>query len=507
MATSLVVKVNEADNVAIALQELKQGTEATPGVIAQQDIPQAHKVTLVDLAQGEQVIRYGVTLGTVKKDTPAGSWIDEDSLDLPEPPGLDRLAWGTRIVEDLPTPPRTTWEGFRNPAGGFAGTRNYLGIQTTVQCVAGVVNEAVAKIRSEILPRYPHVDDVVAINHDYGCGVAIDARDAHIPQRIIRNIAKHPNFGGEFMLVGLGCEKFTVERFCEDEPELNCHENVIVLQECRGHADMIEQICAMAERKLAKLDQRRRETLPLSDLMVGMQCGGSDAFSGVASNPAIGYCADLLVAGGGTALFSEVTEVRDGVAFIAARCRDQKTADDLADAMRWYDTYLKEQDVDRSANPTPGNHAGGISNIVEKAMGSIAKSGTSPIVEVLQFGERPTKHGLIYAATPASDFFCGPCQLASGIGAEIFTTGRGTPYNLPVAPVLKVCSRSEVKAMWPDLIDIDAGSISRGEATIPEVGTKLFCLLLDVVSGKQQACAESCGIANDLCVFNPAPIT
>ena len=152
--------------------------------------------------------------------------------------------------------------------------------------------------------------------------MAIDARDAHIPQRIIRNIAKHPNFGGEFMLVGLGCEKFTVERFCEDEPELNCPENVIVLQECRGHADMIEQICAMAERKLAKLDQRRRETLPLSDLMVGMQCGGSDAFSGVASNPAIGYCADLLVAGGGTALFSEVTEVRDGVAFIAARCRE-----------------------------------------------------------------------------------------------------------------------------------------------------------------------------------------
>lgn len=269
----------------------------------------------------------------------------------------------------------------------------------------------------------------------------------------------------------------------------------------------MDKICAMAETKLKRLNERRRVTLPLSDLLIGAQCGGSDAFSGVASNPSIGYCVDLLVAGGGTAMFSEVTEVRDGVYLLAHRCVDEPTEKKLAAEMRWYDEYLDRGGADRSANPTPGNKKGGLSNIVEKAMGSIAKSGRSPIVEVLSPGERPTKHGLIYAATPASDLCCGPCQLASGMGAELFTTGRGTPYSLAAAPVLKVCSRSEVAAQWPDLIDVNAGPVSSGERTIEEVGTELFLLLIDVVSGRKKSHAEEHGLANDLCVFNPAPIT
>ena len=175
--------------------------------------------------------------------------------------------------------------------------------------------------------------------------------------------------------------------------------------------------------------------------------------------------------------------------------------------MRWYDEYLARGGADRSANPTPGNKKGGLSNIVEKAMGSIAKSGTSPIVEVLSPGERPSKHGLIYATTPASDIVCGPCQLASGIGAQLFTTGRGTPYGLAAIPVLKICSRSEVKDMWPDLIDVNAGPISSGERTIADVGTELFGMLIDCVSGRSKSLAERHGLANDLCIFNPAPIT
>lgn len=508
MNAALYVKINERDNVGIALHDIAAGTDVGDGIIARSDIPQAHKIALEHIPQGGDVVRYGVTLGYAKEDTPAGTWINETSLDLPTPPPLDEMEWGTNIVTDLPTPPVTTWEGYAPlEPGGYGGTRNILGIQTTVQCVAGVVNAAIERIKRDILPKYPNVDGVVAVNHAYGCGVAINATDAYIPQRIIRNIARHPNFGGEFMLVGLGCEKFTPEMFCEDRPEDNNPDNVIILQECHGFEDMMNQICAMAETKLARLNERRRQTLPLSDLLLGVQCGGSDAFSGVASNPSIGYCADLLVSGGGTVMFSEVTEVRDGVYLIAQRCQDEATKQKLADEMRWYDDYLARGGADRSANPTPGNKKGGLSNIVEKAMGSIAKSGTSPIVEVLSPGERPTKHGMIYAATPASDLCCGPCQLASGMGAEVFTTGRGTPYSLAAAPVLKICSRSEVAEQWPDLIDIDAGPVSSGARTIEDVGTELFRLLIDVVSGRKKSHAETHGLANDLCVFNPAPIT
>ncbi len=508
MGSSVYVKVNEADNVAIALHDIREGADIGAGVTAQHDIPQAHKVTLANIPKGGAVVRYGVALGHVKEDTPAGSWINEDSLDLPTPPALDEMEWGTDINSDLPTPPVTTWEGY--PAveeGGYAGTRNLLGIQTTVQCVTGVVNVAVDRIKRELLPKYPHVDGVVAINHAYGCGVAINARDAYIPKRILRNIARHPNFGGELMVVSLGCEKFSPEMFLEDRPEDNNPDNVIILQNEHGFDAMVDAIMQMADKKLAKLERRRRVTLPLSELLVGMECGGSDAFSGVASNPAIGYCADLLVSGGGTVMFSEVTEVRDAVYLLAKRCVDEPTMRKLADEMRWYDNYLDLGGADRSANPTPGNHAGGLSNIVEKAMGSIAKGGTAPIVEVLSPGERPSKHGLIYAATPASDIVSGPCQLASGMGAQCFTTGRGTPYGLAMVPVLKVCSRSEVKQNWPDLIDVNAGPISSGERTIAEVGTELFEKLIDCVSGRDKSFAEKHGIANDLCIFNPAPIT
>lgn len=233
------------------------------------------------------------------------------------------------------------------------------------------------------------------------------------------------------MVVALGCEKLTVDRILGDQD--NNGGNVIVLQELEGFDAMIRAVMEMAERKLARLNERRRETLPLSDLCIGIQCGGSDAFSGITSNPAAGFAADLLVKAGATVLFSEVTEVRDGVHILAERCVSEEVCKKLGNEMAWYDNYLNKGQVDRSANPTPGNKKGGLSNIVEKAMGSITKSGTSPIVEVLAPGEKPGRKGLIFAATPASDFVCGAMQLASGITLQVFTTGRGTPYGLAAA--------------------------------------------------------------------------
>lgn len=501
---SLLVKVHNSDNVAIAVKPLPAGTEIE-GLHINQDIPQAHKVALEDIPTGSPVIRYGVILGYAMNPIKKGDWINEFMLELPTPPSVDDMEYGKNIVTDLPNPPVTTFEGYENPDGGYAGTRNILGISTTVQCVTGVLNVAVKKMKEELLPKYPNVDDIVPINHAYGCGVAINAPEAKVPIRALRNLAKHPNFGGQLMVIGLGCEKFTVEMLL-DEADIT-PENVIILQEKKGFDAMIDALMEMADRKLAILNQRKRTTLPLSKLCIGMQCGGSDAFSGVTANPSAGYAADMLVKGGATVMFSEVTEVRDGVHYLAERCVNAEVRDKLAAEMRWYDNYLAEGEVDRSANPTPGNKKGGLCNIVEKAMGSIAKSGTSPIVEVLSPAEKPSRHGLIYAATPASDIVCGPCQLASGITLQVFMTGRGTPYGLAAAPVIKVCSRNEMKDMWQDLIDVNAGPIATGEATIQEIGTDLFNKIIAVASGKDQSFAEKYKLHNDLCIFNPAPIT
>lgn len=506
MSAPLVIKVTDKDNVAIAVQDIAADTLVLPGLTAREPIPQAHKIALTDIPKGGEIIRYGVVLGYAKDAIPMGSWINEHMLDLPESPALDNMPFGTNLVpvEDLPDPPRKTWMGYRNKTGP-AGTRNLLGIVTTVQCAAGVVRVAVERIKKELLPQYPHVDGVVAVNHPYGCGVAINAPMAVIPIRAITNVIRHPNFGGEIMVVGLGCEKLTYDRVLP--PEDITPENCLTLQDWKGHDAMMQAILDMAETKLKKLDQRRREELPLSELLIGMQCGGSDAFSGLTANPSAGYAADLLVKGGGTVMFSEVTEVRDGVHMLAARCPDAHTRDRLAEEMKWYDDYLDAGGVDRDANPTPGNKKGGLANIVEKAMGSIAKSGTSPIVEVLSPAEKPTKHGLIYAATPASDIVCGPSQVASGIGLQVFMTGRGTPYGLDVAPVIKVCSRNEMKDHWFDLIDVSAGPVATGEATIAEVGTEIFNLILDVASGVKEPYSDQYGFHNDMCIFNPAPIT
>jgi galactarate dehydratase len=500
-----LIKIDSSDNVAILTEDARKGTVFPQGIILREDIPQAHKVALQDLKKGEAVRRYGVVLGYLLCDIQKGEWIDETSLELPLQPSLDEMEYGISCPEFSAEPPVSTFEGYDNGPGCYAGTRNLLAITTTVQCVSGVVDQLVALIRKNLLPKYPGVEDVVAINHAYGCGVAINAPDAQIPIRSIRNLIRNPNFGGQLMVVGLGCEKLTVDKLLKSE-EIN-KDNVLILQDYPGYGPMMDALLAMAETKLKVLNERKRTELPLSKLCVGMQCGGSDAFSGITANPSAGYASDLLVKAGSTVMFSEVTEVRDGVHLLSARCVDKEVRDKLAEEIGWYDDYLAKGLVDRSANPTPGNKKGGLSNIVEKAMGSIAKSGHSPIVEVLGPGEVPTRHGLIFAATPASDIVCGPSQLASGIALQVFMTGRGTPYGLREAPVIKVCSRDDLKQHWDDLIDLNAGGIATGKETVEEVGLRLFNLIIEVASGQKKTLAEQYGLYNFLCVFNPAPIT
>jgi galactarate dehydratase len=238
-----------------------------------------------------------------------------------------------------------------------------------------------------------------------------------------------------------------------------------------------------------------------------VQCGGSDAFSGVTANPAVGFCTDLLVRAGASVMFSETTEVRDGIAQLTSRAATPEIAEALIREMAWYDAYLKRGSVDRSANTTPGNKAGGLSNIVEKAMGSIVKSGSQAISGVLSPGEKLKAKGLTYCATPASDFICGTLQLAAGMNLHVFTTGRGTPYGLAEVPVIKVATRTELATRWHDLMDINAGTIADGSKTIVDVGWEMFHLMLEVASGRKKTWAEHWKLHNALTLFNPAPVT
>jgi galactarate dehydratase len=483
------------------------------GLVLRDQVPQGHKVALVDLPDKSAVLRYGIPIGYALKDIPAGSWVHERLLDMPSARALDNLPIATVKPEPLPPLEGYTFEGYRN-ADGSVGTRNILAITTTVQCVSGVVEFAVKRIKNELLPRYPHVDDVVGLEHTYGCGVAIDAEGAEIPIRTLRNISLNPNFGGEVMVVSLGCEKLQPERLMPPGAiPINDHRgeslDVVCLQDDAhvGFMSMVDDIMHTAKRHLERLNLRRRETVPASELVVGVQCGGSDAFSGVTANPAVGYCTDLLVRAGASVMFSEVTEVRDGIDQLTSRATTPDVAQAMIREMAWYDAYLARGRADRSANTTPGNKKGGLSNIVEKAMGSIVKSGSAPISGVLSPGDKLTQKGLIYAATPASDFFCGTLQLAAGMNLHVFTTGRGTPYGLAEVPVIKVATRSDLARRWHDLMDVNAGTIADGTQTIEEVGTALFELMLEVASGRKKTWAEHWKLHNALVLFNPAPVT
>jgi galactarate dehydratase len=506
------IHLHPDDNVAIVINEqgVAVGGQFPDGLVTVEAVPQSHKVTLVDIPAGGAVLRYGTVIGYALNPIPRGSWVKEEMINIPEAPGLDDLPMATMKVQAAEPLEGYTFEGFRNP-DGTVGTRNILGVTTTVQCVTGVLDHCVDRVRKEILPKYPNVDDVVALTHSYGCGVAINAPDAVIPIRTLHNISRNPNLGGQALVISLGCEKLQAGQLMPGDELTNGmdeEEWLFRLQDSStGFVGMVEQIMEMIEARLQVLNERKRETCPASELIVGMQCGGSDAFSGVTANPALGIAADLLVRAGATVMFSENTEVRDGIHLLTPRAASREVAESLIREMDWYDRYLERGMADRSANTTPGNKKGGLNNIVEKAMGSIAKSGSSPIAGVVAPGERVRGKGLYYCATPASDFICGTLQLAAGMNLHIFTTGRGTPYGLAMVPVIKVSTRSQLAERWPDLIDVDAGRVTSGRLSLDELGWEIFQLYLDVASGRKKTWAEVHRLHNDLTLFNPAPVT
>ncbi len=511
-----LIRMSPGDTVAVIANDggLPEGT-SVDDLMLRQHIPQAHKIALTDHDPGDPVLRYGVVIGFANEEIPAGAWVEESSLDLPPAPNLEGLPSATGPHKEIEPLAGYTFQGFRNDDGSV-GTRNILAITNTVQCVSGIVAHAVRRIRQELLPRFRNVDDVVALDHTYGCGVAIDAPGAAVPIRTLHNIARNPNFAGSTMVVSLGCEKLQPsllfpEAFgvAAETSAANGDSTSLVTLQDRTHVGfeaMISSILQHAELHLERLDRRRREICPASDLVVGLQCGGSDALSGVTANPALGHAADLIVRAGGTVMFSEVTEVRDGIDQLTRRAASEGVAEELIQQMDWYDRYLASGRSDRSANTTPGNRKGGLSNIVEKAMGSIIKSGSMPISGVVAPGERARRNGLLFVATPASDFICGTLQLAAGMNVHVFTTGRGTPYGLAEVPVIKVATRSDLARRWYDLMDMDAGRIITSGETIESMGRLMFEKILAVASG-EKTCSERLGLDNQLALFNPGPVT
>lgn len=511
--TPRYVRIHPRDNVAIVVNEggLKAGTAFADGLVLAEAIPEAHKVALEPIAKGQPVRRYGEVIGLALRDIHAGAWVREELVELPAPPALDQVSLATAAPPAGESIGGLEFAGYPNP-DGTAGTRNILAITTTVQCAAPTVEFAVQRIRHEILPRYPGVDGVMALTHAYGCGVAINAPGAEIPIRTLRNLSLNPNISSEPLVVSLGCEKLPPSRLYPEGsllPVLSGEPWVVRLQdeEYRGFGDMVAAIMRLAEKRIERLSRRQRVSCPARLLNVGVQCGGSDAFSGVTANPVVGHAADLLVRAGATVMFSEVTEVRDAVHLLGPRAATVEVGRALLREMAWFDEYLRRGSADRSANPTPGNKRGGLSNIVEKALGSVAKSGTSALAHVAGPGERVSAKGLVFAATPASDFICGTLQTAAGMNVHVFTTGEGTPYGLGAVPVIKISSRSALARRWPDLIDLDAGRVASGESTLEQMGWELVRLILDTASGRARTCAERWKLDNPLALFNPAPVT
>ncbi len=502
------IKAHKLDNVGtvIAKTGLPAKQYLANGLMIKEHIPMGHKVALNLIRQHEPIKKFGVTIGRAISDIQAGSWVHRQNMetnnapDLGLLPGISKIPWDAEPLEGY------TFKGYKN-SDGSVGTKNMLAIATSVQCVAGFAEHVAAKVTEKLLDKYPNVDGVVPINHSYGCGIALNSPLAKIPMRTLQNIISNPNFGNQAMILGLGCEKLRPEQLALSENSIS--EQILYLQDpgYQGYEALMQKALSMAEQYLEQLNSRTRETCDASNLVLGMQCGGSDGLSGLTGNPVAGFAADLLVRAGGSVLFSEVTEVRDAIHLLTPRAVDEEVRQSLIEEMQWYDEYLSRGKADRTANPTPGNHLGGLSNVVEKALGSVAKAGTSPIVGVIPPGEKIKKRGLSFAATPASDFVCGTLQLAAGMNMHVFITGRGTPYGLSMVPVVKISSNSALARRWHDLIDLDAGVVGSGESSIEEMGWKLFNYILQVASGKEIVASDKLGLYNDLVLFNPGPIT
>lgn len=483
-----VLILSADDDVAVATKTLPAGHPIAPGVVALTEIPAGHKVALRAMVRGAAVHKYGQRIGDARVDIAAGAHVHVDELAVGGGHGgAVRSATPPRVVP----PTRTTFEGFRRPSGKV-GTRNYLGVVATVNCSATVCRTVAREAERTLLPRFPGIDGIVPIVHGQGCGSTAGGAGGEVLRRTIAGYLAHPNFAA-VLLVGLGCEVNQISGYATKGP--GAPADAFDIQEVGGTRAAVERALARLEALAPAASAARRETVPVSELTVGLQCGGSDGFSGISANPALGAAMDLLVAAGGAAILSETPEIYGAEHLLTARASPEVAAA-LEARIAWWEAHAAAAGATLDNNPSPGNKRGGLTTILEKSLGAVAKGGRSRLAAVVGYAEPVTARGLVFMDTPGYDPVSATGQVAGGANMIVFTTGRGSCFGCRPAPSLKVASNSALFARMRDDMDVDAGRIVEGTASVEAVGAEIWERLLDVASGEKTA-SERLGYGDD----------
>jgi len=490
------LQLGAADNVAVARRALEAGTRLVVGdhtVLLRDAIASGHKVALTPIARGGVVLKYGQSIGVATTDIVPGDHVHVHNVGMAASSHAHAAGAGYRA-----TPVQVdvlTFDGYVR-ADGRVATRNYVGVISSVNCSATVCRHIADAFKGEALAAFPNVDGVVAITHGSGCGMGGDGEGLAVLQRTLRGYANHPNFAG-VLVIGLGCEVNQiaplVETLTARSPGMFA---TLTIQDEGGTRETIARGKLLVQDMLARADQARRSPVPLSHLALGLQCGGSDGYSGISANPALGAAVDLLVRHGGTAILSETPEIYGAEHLLTHRAATPAVADKLLERLRWWERYAALHGGDLNNNPSPGNKAGGITTILEKSLGAVAKAGSTGLMDVVEYAEPVRTHGLVFMDTPGYDPVSATGQVAGGANLICFTTGRGSTYGCKPTPSLKLATNTPMFERMSLDMDFDCGGIVDGRQSIAEAGEALFRLMIATASG-QRSRSEDNGLGDN----------
>ena len=483
------LRLGEEDNIVVATERTEAGAEVSTGVVARQRIPFGHKIAARSIASGDPVIKFGQIIGFASVPILAGDWVHEHNVVMHDFERDYQIAMAAKSENILPVEEQATFEGFRR-ANGRAGTRNYLGILTSVNCSASVARfMAEAANRSGMLDEFDNVDGVVSFTHGTGCGMAGSGEGFELLKRTQWGYSANPNLGG-VLLVGLGCEVFQIGRMKQlygiEESETF---RTMTIQDSGGTKKTIEQGLERIREMLKVANQAERETLPASELTLALQCGGSDGYSGITANPALGVAADMLVKNGGTAILSETPEIYGAEHLLTRRAKNQEVGEKLIERIRWWEAYTERNGGEMNNNPSPGNKAGGLTTILEKSLGAAAKGGSTTLNAVYEYAELVTEKGFVFMDTPGYDPVSATGQVAGGANVLCFTTGRGSAYGCKPVPSIKLATNTPMYDRMIGDMDINCGDILAG-VPVQEKGKQIFDEILAVASGKRTKSEE-----------------
>jgi altronate hydrolase len=495
MSSPRTVRLSPSDNVVVAVDPIADGAAAA-GVTARARVMRGHKMAVAPIGQGEPVRKYDQIIGFATAPIAPGDWVHTHNVEMHDFARDYRFAEGARNDEVLPVELRATFEGYVRP-GGKTGTRNYIGILTSVNCSASAARFIAREVeKSGVLDDYPDIDGVVPFVHGTGCGLAAYGEGFDVLRRTQWGYATHANLGGALM-VGLGCEVFQIDRM-KDEYGLveGDHFQTMTIQATGGTkktvAEGIERIKAM----LPIAARAKRETRPASEVTLALQCGGSDGYSGITANPALGAAVDELVRHGGTAILSETPEIYGAEHLLTRRAVNRAVGEKLVERIKWWEAYCEKNGGEMNNNPSPGNKAGGLTTILEKSLGAVAKGGTTNLVDVYEYAEPVTAKGFVYMDTPGYDPVSATGQVAGGANMICFTTGRGSAYGCKPAPSLKLATNTPLFVHQEEDMDFNCGTVIDGTETIQEAGVRFFQLILDTASGNKTK-SEEFGYGDD----------